>query len=138
MQIGRVTGVEIGPNRDGEGNVRLLTVEITDPDDVQTVEQFRIPGDDSAPPIDSTVLVERVGEAWAIGVGFDDNVEPDADPGEKILYSSQGGTIKAKVHLFTDGKIRIENTTGLPSPGYIEMNATTGQVDINGNFTVDV
>lgn len=133
MRIGRVDSSEIAINRDGEKPVMLLQVEITDPDDLQTVEFIQAAGIDFNPAPDTTVIVSELGAAWKIAIGADDGIEPETAAGEFQFYSSAGGAKKAKIHLFADGKIRIENDAG----GYIEM-SSGGDVDINGNFTVDL
>jgi phage gp45-like len=97
IKVGTVTGREIRPNIDGSKDVLLLQVEITDPEDIQTVEVIGHAGEDSNPPDGSTVLIVKVGNAWKLAPAVNDGIEPDASltPGEKKVYSSDGGTIKS-------------------------------------------
>lgn len=131
MRIGLVKGSEVGKNRDGDADVLLLQVEISEPGDDQTVEYFQAAGEDFNPPEDTTVVVVDLGEAWKIAIAADDGITPVSAEGEKEIYSSAGGVKKAWVHLYADGKIRIENANG-----FAELSAA-GQLNVNGNFTVD-
>ena len=131
MRIGTVNSSEIGPNRDGDDNVRLLKVEITSPDDEQTVEWIQAAGIDFTPAVDTAVVVDDLGQAWKIAYAADDGIEPETAEGEYQIYSYANGVKKAKIWLYNDGKIRIENDNG-----YAELSAA-GQLNVNGNFTVD-
>jgi len=116
IDIGTVVGSELTTNRDGDDTVRMLQVEMTNSEDVQSIEQFRAPGDDSAPQVGARVIVLTLAPAYKVAVAMDDEVTPSASDGEKILYSfDSGGAKQAVITLYT-----------------------TGQVDINGNFTVDL
>jgi len=97
IKVGTVTGREIKPNIDGTQDVMILQVEITDPEDIQTVEVIANAGEDNNPPDDSTVVIARVGDAWKIAVAINDGITPDDSltPGEKKIYSSDGGIIKS-------------------------------------------
>lgn len=116
MRIGRITDSKIGKNKDGDKNVRLLTVEISDPDDLQTVELINDAGEDNNPPIDSNVIILNLGDSWPVAVAVDDGVEPDAAilPGGRKWYVTAAGVVV----------------------GYI-IGKASGQIDINGNLTVD-
>lgn len=103
----------IMPYKDSESNVRVLYLQITDETDIQEVEWINLPGNDSAPPIGSKILLIEIGNDWKLGIACDDGVEPEALDGEKILYSSIGGT---KI-----GYIKI----GLTPVGTIEINGNT-------------
>jgi phage gp45-like len=124
--IGEIKGRDIGPNRDGDHDVLLLDVELTEPDDVQTVEWMAHTGDDINPPDGSKVVVVSLGDAWQVAISADDLIAPTVEPGERELYSSQGGTRKATVRLHRDGKVDIQadgkaRLTLLPD-GTIELN----------------
>jgi len=109
FRIGRVTGSEITNNRDGDDIVRLLQVEITDTDDIQTVEQIRGLGDDQNPQDDSAVIIADLGKAWKIAIGLDDGVDPTmTEKGERQIYSYDSDRIiKAFIRLLADGTINI-------------------------------
>lgn len=108
---GRVTGREIRKNRDRDRNTRLLQAEVTDPEDVRTVEHLTQSGEDTSPPDNAQIIIINVGEAWQIAVASDDKIPPSVLPGEKKIYSTnQGGdTEKAKIHLKQTGEIEINN-----------------------------
>lgn len=137
LRIGKVRGYEIKKNRDGEDNVLLLQVEGSDPDDIQTIEWYQASGRDSVPPINSLVAFIPAGRAWKIALGANDGIEPESEPGEEKIYSSDSGVIKAFLKLFKTGLARIEAAIiEIFSSGDIEITAT-GKTEINGS-TVDL
>jgi hypothetical protein len=137
LRIGKVTGHEIKKNRDGEKNVLLLQVEVSDPDDIQTIEWYQASGQDSSPPINSLVAFLPGGQAWMIALGANDEIIPESDPGEYKIYSSAAGVIKAFLKLFKTGLARLEaSIIEIISSGDIEITAN-GKTEINGS-TVDL
>jgi hypothetical protein len=116
MLTGVVKGSEIKKNRDADKKSLLLQVQITDPDDVQTVQSFLASGEDWNPPDESRVVYLSAGKAFKIAVAIDDGVEPDSslEKGEKEIYSTDNGKKgerKAKhrfkkdgVHVINDGE----------------------------------
>lgn len=94
-----------------------------------TAHHFSCPGDDSHPlPGDSVATSTSTGAGNEHAVGYIDTAnEPEADEGEKRLYSRDSdGAVKAVVWLKNDGSVLIENGSGV-----IEM-AAGGDVTING------
>ena len=137
LRIGKVRGCEIKQNRDGPDNVLLLQVEVSDPDDIQTIEWYQASGQDSNPPINSLVAFIPGGMAWQIALGANDNIEPESEPGDYKIYSSLSGVIKAFLKLLNTGLARLEATIiEIISSGDIEITAT-GKTEINGS-TVDL
>jgi phage gp45-like len=108
IEIGTVNGQEIERDNDAENNTLVLRLEIIE-DDVQNVEMYRQPGDYSNPPEEAQALIIPVSEDYKLAIAFDDNVEPDStiEPGEKLLYSSENGQVKALIQLKKDGSIGI-------------------------------
>lgn len=104
IKVGTITGREITTNIDGSQLAMMLQVEITSPEDIQTVEVIGHAGEDSNPPDGSTVIIVRVGNAWKIAVAVGDGIAPDASltPGEKKIYSSDGGVIKSFITWLKD------------------------------------
>ena len=103
--IGKVIGSAVDVNRDSDGNVLLLTVEITEGDDLQEIELFRHAGVDYNPPVGSIVVIQTLSDAFKVGVAVDDGIEPEADEGEYEIYSSEGGSKKARVKCDADGNV---------------------------------
>jgi len=130
MMIGRVTGRQVAVNRDGDKPVLLLQVEISDPDDIQTVEFVSQAGIDQNPPNNANVLISKLGDAWLVAFAADDGIAREMSEGDFQIYSSAGGIKIAKVTLKKDGTIRAEN-----SAGYAEL-SPAGIWDLNGNLTV--
>jgi len=107
MITGIVKGYEVKKNRDGAGARLMLQVEITDPDDIQTVELMSASGEDNVPPIDSRVLIVSVGSAYKIGIAIDDGITPSMSDGEKKMYSIASGAISAFINLLNTGIIEL-------------------------------
>lgn len=105
--IGTVTGHRIGKNLDGDKDVVLLQVEITDEDDIQTVELFNQSGEDYIPPIGSDVIVAEIAPNWKIGIATKDDITPTMLEGERKLYSQDAGSIKAFINLLKTGVIEL-------------------------------
>lgn len=133
LRIGKVTGHEIRKNRDGVDDVCLLQVEVSDPDDIQTIEWYQASGVDSVPPINSLVAFLPAGRAWMIALGANDGIVPVSTPGDYKVYSSAGGVIKAFLKLLSTGLARLEALIiEIISSGGIEITAT-GITEINGS-----
>lgn len=107
MIIGRVTGYEIGKNKESETNSLLLQVELTESKDIQTVELFRHAGVDYNPVSDSIVIVLPIADALQIGIAVDDGITSESEPGEYEIYSSVNGEKKARIKCFLDGKVKL-------------------------------
>jgi phage gp45-like len=105
--IGTVTGFEIGINRDGTKNVLKLQVQITDTGDIQTVEYMSSAGDDTIPPVGSIVTILSAGSAWKIAIASQDNIAPSMNEGERKIYSSSGGVIKAFINWLNGGNLEL-------------------------------
>ena len=106
---GTVKGREIKKNRDGDEKVLILQVEISDPDDLQSVELITQAGEDYNPPDDSRVIITQSGRAWKIGIAVDDKIEPSVEVGERKSYSSENGTIKAQIYYKKNGDLQLND-----------------------------
>jgi len=110
IRIGKVTGREIRENRNGGRDVVLLQVQITDANDVQTVELVTQAGDESSPPDGSTVILVQLGGAWVVAVAADDLIPPDINVGERRVYSQAGGARAATIYWRADGQLELNGT----------------------------
>ena len=107
VETGKVTGVEVRKNKDGQIPVVLLQVVISDPDDVQTVEWMPRPGRDSGIKKDDEVLIVEVGST-KYAIALNDGTEPQAQAGEEIIYSrDSSGARAAQIIWRTNGDIEI-------------------------------
>lgn len=110
-RIGIVKGYEIQKNRDG-GNLRLmLQVEISDSNDIQTVELRNSYGEDSIPENETQVLIIDVGSAFKLAIAADDGITPSMNLGEKKIYSTSSGAISAFIDLLNSGIINMNGST---------------------------
>ena len=108
VRTGIITSREITTNRDGTGNRIMLQVQLTSPDDIQTVEYVNLPGQDENPINGSRVYIIEVANSYKIGIAVDDGVDPWGDPGEKRVYSTDAaGAIQAFINLLKTGIIEI-------------------------------
>lgn len=132
--IGRVTGRQITTNRDGVKQSMMLQVEITDPEDIQTVELISQDGEDTNPPDGSKVVIVSVGSAYKIAIAINDGIAPDVTllPGEKKIYSSDGGAIKAFIKWLKTG-VMILSGTLLQILGSTKIEITAPVIEINGS-----
>jgi hypothetical protein len=108
--IGIIRGHSIAKNKDGDKNRILLQVEMLE-DDIRTVELMPGSGQDYNPAIGSRVFVADAEESSQIGIETTDNFEPETDPGEKEIYSTDNPVTKklARIKLKEDGLIAIVN-----------------------------
>lgn len=111
MKSGIVTGREVKKNKDGENDVLLLQVEITDSEDVQTIELVTQAGQDINPPDGSIVFINKVGDAWKIAVAVNDNIAPSMNEGEQKIYSSNSGGIQAFINFLNTGILEINGNS---------------------------
>jgi hypothetical protein len=55
--------------------------------------------------VGSIVVIQALSDAFKVGVAVDDGIEPEADEGEYEIYSSAGGTKKARVKCEVGGNV---------------------------------
>lgn len=111
IMIGRVTGREIKANMDSGADKLLLQVEVTEPDDVRTIQLMTQAGEDCNPADDSQVLIVNVTDSFALVIGADDGIVPSMNAGERKLYSVAAGAIAAHMNLLNTGVIEINGNT---------------------------
>lgn len=128
IDTGIVTGREITTNKDGDETVEMLEVQVSDNNDIQTVQLMTQAGDNSSPPDGSLVVIVDVGDAYKIAISVQDNITPTTNAGEKKFYSSLDGAIKAFINLKDNGDIEIENDAG----ANVKV-LSDGNVEIQGN-----
>lgn len=129
MQTGKVTGYEITKNKGSEKKKLILQLEISDPEDIQSIQLLSSSGEISNPPNGSKVISLPIGtNGYKVGIAVDDNIEPEQlEPGDKIIYSSKDGVIKGRIYLKNNGDILVTNDNG--SYKLLE----DGTFEVNGN-----
>jgi hypothetical protein len=112
MDIGIIKNRAITKNRDGDANRIMLQVELLD-DDVRTVELMSQAGEDTNPATGCRVYVIGESEAYKLGIAVSDDLEPEVDPGEKEIYSTNNPatTKMARIKLDATGNIVINEGT---------------------------
>jgi hypothetical protein len=87
MPVAKVLSRSIKKNRDGDRDVMLLEVEISEPEDRQDAELMPFAGMDFNPPDGCLVFLVESGKAWKIAIAANDGIKPRTNPGELELYS---------------------------------------------------
>lgn len=111
-RVGIVTGRRTEVNRESGGPaVRLLQVQITDHNDVQTVQLVGQAGEEVNPPNGSLVLLLPAGQGFKLAAGTDDGVVPIMDIGGKRLYAVNPTTAEVicDIQLKPDGTAIVAN-----------------------------
>jgi len=127
-QVGQVGSAQVTLDRDDTLPTRILQVELTEVDDVQDVEQFSGAGDDTNPPIDSSVVVVQDGKAFKIAIAGQDEITPSSQPGERQMYSQAGGAKMGNIYLKADSTVELSSLIGMISitpTGDVELNNGT-------------
>lgn len=135
IRTGIVTGREFKKNRDGENDRLLLQVQITDADDIHTVEYMSPSGEDSNPPDGAKVLIVDAGRAYKIAIAVDDNIQPSMQEGEKKLYSISDGDIAAFINFLQSGIVEINGNSDF-AVRYNELEAGFNQLKSDFNSFV--
>jgi phage gp45-like len=111
IEIGIVKGVEFAKNKDGEKVTTLLQVQLSEKDDIQTVELYTQAGQESNPPIDSEVIVISLTASYKIGIALNDSIEPTMAEGEKKIYATDAGAIVSFINFLNTGIIELNGNT---------------------------
>lgn len=140
--MGRIAVVlSIEENTEDGATLDEAKIDLGGGDTVSAVV-YSAPGDGSKPlPDDEAATVSIPGDSGQAVVGFADTDNSNvADDGEVYRYArDSSGAIVAWIRLYNDGRIELDADASIRignGSGYIFL-AGTGQVDINGNFTVD-
>jgi len=121
MRIGTVISSSVTTNRDGLTSVRMLQVQIADPDDIQSVEYLQAAGQDYNPPPGTAVLIVDLGRAWKVAIAADDGIEPSVSPGEFEIYSHAGGVRQASIKWLLTGIIEAHSITGTSGLDFVAL-----------------
>jgi hypothetical protein len=128
FRVGIVTGRETAVNREHGGPaVRLLQVQITDPNDVQTVQLVGQAGEENNPPNGTLVLVLPGGQAFKLSVGTSDWVVPIMAVGGKRIYAVDPATGS----VACDAQFKPDGTIALAGP------VASATLDPDGTVTID-
>lgn len=107
-RIGTVTGRTVTRNRDSATDRLMLQVQLTNADDIQTVEYVPMPGTDANPINGTRVYIFEVSASYKIAIGAVPTVTPSSDTGENFLLSTDdSGVVQALIKLLKTGIIEI-------------------------------
>lgn len=110
--IAVVKSTEIRKNRDGDHDVLMITAEIGDTDDVQSIELACAMGEDFNPPAGTRLILQETGSAYKVAVAGDDGIAPTTNVGERKIYSISGGAVSAVAYFKADGTLQLNNGSG--------------------------
>jgi hypothetical protein len=146
IDSGKVKDRSVRKNRDGDHDVLMLKVEMTEADDVRLVELFTQAGEKFNPPNNTKFAILTIGSAYKIAVACDDGIDPSGvNPGERKLYSmdEDGGSEVTKLHFKNTGDIDLETDANLNAVigGTAKVTASDisliGPVSIQGDVEVE-
>jgi hypothetical protein len=107
ISIGKVKDFRIDTNKGEPQQTIMLSVELMSKDDIQTIELMTHAGHQVIPPINSLVFILDYGQGYKIAIAGSDGITPSIDIGEIMLYSQDGGLIKAFIKFLKDGILEI-------------------------------
>lgn len=109
VDIGTVVGSEVKKNKDGDDDVRILQVEFSNKDDVQSVELFPGSGEEVSPMPGDKVIVVDLSPSYRIAVSSNCYKVPEVDFGEKMIYSyDENGIPLSHIIMHDDGNVEIQ------------------------------
>jgi len=114
MNVGNITGREIGKYKDSNVDRVLLQVKFYD-DDTKQVELISQHGEDVNPADGCRVLVIDITDSWQAAIAITDDLEPEVDPGEKEIYSTDSPATAKQARTKWDGTGNVIHNQGAKS-----------------------
>ncbi len=111
IQIGTVQSVEFRKNKDGDANTVMLQVELSEPDDIQSVELFTQSGQEIIPENGDEVIIVSLTPSYRIAIAGNDQVIPSMGNGERKIYSTNGGAISAFINFLNTGILELNGNS---------------------------
>lgn len=128
MRIGTVISSSVEQNRDGVNSVRMLQVQIADPDDIQSVEWAHAAGDEYNPAPGDAVVIVELGAAWKMAIAADSAIAPSLNPGEREIYSHAAGAKMARLTCLLDGTVEAVSVNGVAGNDYVAIASKIDQI----------
>jgi phage gp45-like len=107
VRSGIITGREITKNKDGENDRVMLQVQVSNKDDIQTIEYVSLPGQDENPVDGSRIIIFEISPSYRVAIAVDEGVTPEMDEGEKRIYALSGSSVVSMIKLLKTGIIEI-------------------------------
>lgn len=130
--IGKITGLEIGKNKDSELDVVLLQVQITEENDIQTI-QLESSNLEIIPEINDFVYINKVNDSFKIANIYETKINSDGSltNGEARLIAKQDGAIKSFIICRVNGDVELNGNADFAC----RFNALETMVnDLNSKF----
>lgn len=110
IQMGTITGYEKSGTLLGLENIQIVQTIIEDDIDATPAILVNPSGDESAPQEGDRVTILKIGN-FSLAIGGLDSVIPEADQGEKKLYSKDSsGEIAAFIFLLSSGQMQLNGS----------------------------
>lgn len=110
--IGIVRGVRIGKSFRSERDVVLLSVEIDDPRDIQTVEYLFPHGECGLPNEGDSVVITEISEEYKVATASNTGVVVSTlSNGEKSIFAVKDGAATSIITLLNSGEIVLNEGT---------------------------
>ena len=114
LGIGTILRTFIAPNGQDEDPTQVCDAQLTEDNDVQTIETQKIPGIQYGPTDGKHGFFGMFRAARKIFVSLWDGVAALGVPaGEIAIYAHDNGTIKTKIHIKKDGSVEIETLSAV-------------------------
>jgi hypothetical protein len=112
LGFGTIKSSKLEKNADGDDPVYVCKTRLSADNDLQSLEHHHEVGCQSRPPKETYVFYGWFDTAWKFIISAFDRVPKQAlEEGERISYSSSGGTIKAFIKYLKTGIIHINGDT---------------------------
>lgn len=110
--IATVISTTIDDSKSGDGKVVSCECEMSEKEDIKTVEVVAGHGRMVFPKAGSKLIGMRLQSGYIVAVACDDGIEPDIEEGEHKIYSiGPDGAVAASVLMKADGSIVLNDGT---------------------------
>jgi len=110
--IATILSTTIDESKSGDGKVVSCECEMSEKEDIKTVEVVAGHGRMVFPKAGAKLIGIRLQSGYIVAVGCDDGIEPDIEEGEHKIYSiGPDGTVAASVLMKADGSIVLNDGT---------------------------
>lgn len=141
LMTGKIVGPsEIVKNLDGERETRMVQVQLSDENDIQSAELFTPFGDDYDPPLGLKVLIFEVQQNYKIAIATDHLIAPQALEGERYIFSffpfdketDEEYKLATQIKLLNTGDIESTTFDGTEdnNPSTIIKQLNTGDIEL--------
>lgn len=112
-EVGVVKSSRIGIGYRSKKQVVLLSVEISDPKDVQEIEYISHGGDTSIPVVGNTVIIHEVSSQYKVATMENTGViVAGLSMGDRSIYAVKDGVVGGIIKYLSSGELVLNNGIG--------------------------